>query len=266
MIIVMDKTFFFMAGLPRSGSTLLSAILNQNPDIYASPQTDLLQMMYLLDTNIPTLESYKAGVKVNDYSRVIKELGQTFYSNQSQPIIIDKNRAWSTPGNFHLAQVLNSNVKIIMPYRPILEILTSFITLVNKYPNNNFIDRSLNQNDFYSKYYRSLDDARCDWLMRSNGEIDQALLGLAQVKDKPNQLHLVKYQDLMDNPSNVMNDIYSFLEIPNFQHTFTRIKSPNQKLGDSNAFGIPTLHYVRADIKKVSQNPEQILSKYVVEK
>jgi len=262
----MDKTFFFMAGLPRSGSTLLSAILNQNPDIHSSQQTDLLEMMYLLDTKIPYFESYKAGIKVNDYPKVIKEIGKVFYSNQSEKFIIDKNRAWSTPGNFHLAQLLNPNVKILMPYRPILEILTSFIILANKYPNNNFIDRSLNQNDFYSKYYRSLDDARCDWLMRPNGEIDQAILGLAQVKNNPYQLHLINYRDLTDNPTNVMNKIYSFLDIPNFQHTFARIKSPNQKINDSNAFGIPTLHYVRPDLKKISQSPEKVLSKYVIEK
>jgi hypothetical protein len=36
-----DKKFFFMAGLPRSGGTLLSSILNQNPDIYVSPQSTL---------------------------------------------------------------------------------------------------------------------------------------------------------------------------------------------------------------------------------
>jgi hypothetical protein len=34
-----------MAGLPRSGSTLLSAILNQNPDVYSGPQTDFPSMM-----------------------------------------------------------------------------------------------------------------------------------------------------------------------------------------------------------------------------
>jgi sulfotransferase len=29
------KSYYFIFGLPRSGSTLLSAILRQNPDFYA---------------------------------------------------------------------------------------------------------------------------------------------------------------------------------------------------------------------------------------
>ena len=37
----MDKQFFFMAGLPRLGGTLLSSLLSQNPDVYVSLQSVL---------------------------------------------------------------------------------------------------------------------------------------------------------------------------------------------------------------------------------
>lgn len=255
-----------MAGLPRSGSTLLSAILNQNPDIYSSPQTDLLGMMHLLDTNIPFFESYQAGVKNEDYVEVIKSLGKTFYAKNSQKFIIDKNRAWSTPANLNFANILNPKTKIIMPYRPILEILTSFIILANKYPNTNFIDQNLNQIDFYSKYYRSIDDARCEWLMQPSGEISKALLGLAQVKTEPKKFLLVNYENLINNPEKVISDIYSFLEIPSFEHTFKRIKSENYQMADTKAFGMPTLHYVRPDLIKKSRKPEEVLSKYIIDK
>ena len=32
----MDKKYHFISGLPRSGSTLLAALLRQNPDFHAS--------------------------------------------------------------------------------------------------------------------------------------------------------------------------------------------------------------------------------------
>lgn len=38
-IFMTNKNIYFMAGLQRSGATVLSAILNQNPDIYASPSS-----------------------------------------------------------------------------------------------------------------------------------------------------------------------------------------------------------------------------------
>ena len=42
----MNKTYHFLAGLPRSGNTLLSAILNQNPDIYSTPLSPLPTFMW----------------------------------------------------------------------------------------------------------------------------------------------------------------------------------------------------------------------------
>ena len=47
----MKKTFYFMAGLPRSGSTLLSSILNQNPRFYSGPSSPVLGAMYALEAN-----------------------------------------------------------------------------------------------------------------------------------------------------------------------------------------------------------------------
>ena len=255
-----------MAGLPRSGSTLLSAILNQNPDIYASPQTDLLQMMYLLDSNVAGFESYRAGINHDGYKNAIVNLGESFYANRSEQFIIDKNRAWGTPYNLNLARLLNPEVRIILPYRPIVEILASFIRLARKNPEVNFIDRGLSSNDFYSSYYRTLDDARCDYLMRPNGEIDQALLSLALSKEYPENFLLINYHDLISSPASIFSEIYKFLQIPEFTHTFKRLKQDERHLFDSEVFGIPDLHNIRSEIKSTSLKPESVLSDYVVNK
>ena len=255
-----------MAGLPRSGSTLLSAILNQNPDIYASPQTDLLQMMYLLDSNITGFESYRAGINHEGYKNAIVNLGESFYSTRSEQFIIDKNRAWGTPYNLNLARLLNPEVRIILPYRPIIEILASFIKLARKSPEVNFIDRELASTDFYPSYYRSLDDARCDYLMRPNGEIDQALLSLALSNEYPENFLLINYHDLINSPDSTLSSIYQFLEIAEFTHTFKRIKQDETYLFDSEVFGIPDIHYIRSEIKATSSKPESILSDYVLRK
>lgn len=262
----MDKTFFFMAGLPRSGSTLLSAILNQHPDIYSSPQTDLLQMMYLLDKKIPEFESYAAGINRNGYENVVKQLGQIFYSENPKPIIIDKNRAWGTPYNQNLALLLNPQVKIILPYRPILEILTSFVLLARKNPKSNFIDQNMEDFDFYARVYRNIDDARCDWLMRPNGEIDQAILSLAQCKDYPHKFCLINYHNLIHQPQETMASIYSFLNVTEFRHNFTRINHKENTDLDKKVFGMPELHQIRSNLKITSKDPNEILSSYVLKK
>ena len=45
------KKFYFMAGLPRAGSTLLSTLLNQNPRLYSGPSSPVLGAMYVTHDN-----------------------------------------------------------------------------------------------------------------------------------------------------------------------------------------------------------------------
>ena len=41
--------FYFDSGLPRSGSTLLTALLNQNPNIHAGTLSPVFELMYYTD-------------------------------------------------------------------------------------------------------------------------------------------------------------------------------------------------------------------------
>ena len=41
----MEKRIYFLAGLPRSGSTLLANILAQNPQIYVTPTSGIVDML-----------------------------------------------------------------------------------------------------------------------------------------------------------------------------------------------------------------------------
>ena len=40
------KRIYYLAGLPRTGNTLLSSILNQNPKIHMTPNSMLCQMAW----------------------------------------------------------------------------------------------------------------------------------------------------------------------------------------------------------------------------
>ena len=42
----MNHTYYFMAGLPRAGGTLLKSIIDQNPEIYAGPVSPVIELMY----------------------------------------------------------------------------------------------------------------------------------------------------------------------------------------------------------------------------
>ena len=54
----MNKKYYFMGGLPRSGSTLLSSILNQNPRFYSGPSSPVLGAMVSTHDNFLQNELY----------------------------------------------------------------------------------------------------------------------------------------------------------------------------------------------------------------
>jgi sulfotransferase len=259
-----NKTFYFMGGLPRSGSTVLTAILNQHPEIYASPQSELLGIYYNLQDEIYKSESWQSGLMQENYQTTIDSLGNLFYSNIEKPVIFDKNRSWGTPGNHNIATTLNEIPKTILVLRPIIEVLSSFIRLAEKNPEN-FIDKAIANQDFFSKYYREKNDVRCDYLMRSNGEIDQALLAIATLINKPEICHLVWYDDLVANPQACLSGIYEFLNIYDFKHNFSKIKQLD-KHDDSKIFGIKDLHSISSSIKASKTKPELVLSNYAMTK
>jgi len=262
--ILENKTFYFMGGLPRSGSTVLTAILNQHPEIYASPQSELLGIYYNLQNEIYKSESWQSGLMHKNYQNTIDSLGNLFYSGIKKSVIIDKNRAWGTPGNHNIAITLNETPKTILVLRPIVEVLASFIKLADKNPEN-LIDKNIFNQDFYSKYYREKNDVRCDYLMRSNGEIDQALLAIATLANKPESCHLVWYDDLIANPQECLSGIYQFINIYDFKHNFSEIKQLD-KHDDNSVFGIKDLHLISASIKASKTKPESILSDYAMAK
>jgi sulfotransferase len=256
----MEKTYFFMAGLPRSGSTLLSAILNQNPDIYSGPQTDFPRMMLSIYHDTQRSESFLSGYNPEGYVNIMRQIPNNFYANIDKKFIIDKNRTWGTIDNIKLLDLLSDNIKIICPVRPILEILASFVRLADKNPNN-FIDKKIKE--IPSGYYRSLNDARCDLLMSDTEGMQHNIFSLAGAlqPEHRNKFHFVLYKDLIKKPKESISSIYDFLEIPRFNHKFNNLKweeMPNE----ANIFGIPNMHSVQSSLKS-SKTDISILSDYV---
>lgn len=258
------KTIHFHSGLPRSGSTLLSALLNQNPDIYSSHMTDLLTSMHAYRNLINNYESVQAEVLPTSYYNVMAGMGSLFYQQIEKPIVFDKSRGWGDVKSMPYLFMLNKNPKILFPIRPPLEILASFINIIKDKPNN-FIDRYMAFEEF--PIYRDLNDARCDWLMSSKGTLGSTIEVLANVIKQENKeiVHFIHYDKLITEPQQTMNKIYNFLELPQYEHNFASIKEADSS-NDEQAFGIRDLHKVSSTLTPSMTSVETTLSKYVIYK
>jgi sulfotransferase len=261
------KMFYFLSGLPRSGSTLLSSILNQNPNIYASSNSPVCGTMFSVESNIVNSEQYSAFPKPDIVPSMVYGILEGYYSDTAKNIIIDKSRGWCEKASLELLlRNLPYEPKIILTVRDIKSILASFIHLIhNNSDKVSFIDNEINQLQQFN-FYRPDDDIRCDYLMQPKGLIDNSLYGIATALNPDNRkyFHFVEYDDLVDKTEETVLRIYKFLEIDPFEHNFNNII--NHTPENDDVYGIDGLHSVRKEISRRGTNPEEILSSYVLNK
>ena len=261
------KNFYFMAGLPRSGSTLISSILNQNSNIYSSANSPMCGMMFNLERSILASEQYAAYPKPEVMSNTTMGVIDGYYSDTVKNIVVDKSREWAMPEHFEvLLRNLPYEPKIILPVRSITDILASFISLVNKNPNKpNFIDNEIQARQDFN-FYRSPNDTRCDHLMRPKGLIDNCLYGIAFAMKPENKkyFHFVEYDNLVSNTKEEINKIYDFWGIDKFDHDYYNIE--NKIKEDDSVYGLIGQHDVRSSVSRRNIDKSNILSEYVINK
>ena len=164
--------FYFDCGLPRSGSTLLTALLNQNPDIHAGVLSPVFELMYY-NNEILKKEQAQAFPKPDVFRHIVRSNIINYYSDRDEPIIIDKCRAWPAHIDI-LKKYVTDDPKLICTVRHPLDILASFITLFHKEGTLNFVDKGMLQ-----KGLTITDDSRCHYMMRPGGIVWEAMNALA---------------------------------------------------------------------------------------
>lgn len=261
----MSKSYFFMAGLPRSGSTLLSSILNQNPEVHSGPSSPVVPTMLVLENSLSNDELFLAHPKPAQAAKIISGVIDNYYSDVDKKVIIDKNRSWVNrlhyiPGYFGVEP------KVLCPVRNIDEILASFIamqrrTTITEAGKLNFIDEMLVKNNVLLT-----DDNRCEFLASPNGILGQSYFALRQalVEGKQKNLHFIEYDDLLSSPQETMNKIYEFLGLDSFNHDFSNIKNIHKEL-DAEVYGVNDMHDVRQKLEKAGIDPQQVLSQKVLD-
>lgn len=259
------KKIYYLAGLPRTGNGVLSSILNQNPAIYSSPISPVSQYLWTLNQAYTTHENVKRIDDNKGSVNLLKEVLNTYYSHIEKPVVIDREKNWASTANLNLIKkYINPKPKIIFTVRPIIDILASTINLLSDF---SYIDSAMVQQDWWYKNYLSLNDNRCDFIMRPWGEMDMLLYAINEIVKPENKgiFYLVEYDDLINNPQGTLNNIYDFLELEHYSHNFNNIVKL-EKDNDEN-LGLPkNLHEVRKTLSKISKPANEVLSEYAINK
>lgn len=250
---------FFDSGLPRSGSTVLSAILNQNRSIYAPPLSPVMSAMLTVHDWFECSENVKAFNQPEAQHNAVSEIIKSFYKHKAGFNVIDKSRLWV--GNIQfIKKYINSFPKIICTVRDPLEILASFIKLIRKSrSNNSFVDRLLKE-----KQMTINDDNRCTMLMLGVVGASLKALQTAYVSNQMRHVHLIDYYDLVNDPENTMSNLYKFLGLEEFKHDFNNIK--HQLRENDDIYGLPEMHSVRSTLSSEPSHYADVLSENIIKK
>lgn len=261
-----SKIYYFMSGLPRSGSTLLSSLLNQNPRFYSGPSSPVVPTMIALEQSLANDELYLAYPKQPQAAKIISSVLENWYGDVDKPVIFDKNRSWVNrlhyiPGYFGIEP------KVLYPVRNIDEILTSFISMHRRnpftgqgkvpYPDEMMIKNNIPLND----------DNRCETLCSPAGILGASYNGLKQVYSdgRQKQVHIIEYDDLINKPQETMRKIYEFLGEEYFEHNFEKIENIHRER-DLEVYGLADMHEVKPTLAKTSLKPEDVLSPNILAK
>ena len=263
------KKIYFYCGLPRSGNTLLSCILNQNPEISATAHSILPDLMFYIEKVKHHSTIYNNFPDSKSIDNISKNLFNSYYKDWKSNIIIERGE-WVTPCNFSLLERhFQSEIKIIVLVRDVLDILKSYINLCNK-------DKKFHINQIYNgldktTLYKSEVEEKCDIVMQKNSFVDTMLYSIKWLleNNKQDHLHFVNYNDLVDNTEYTISGIYEFLNIDYYKHRFTNLEqlNINDVTYNDDIPGIGgNMHTIRSDkiefIESQVELPEKVVNKY----
>ena len=256
----MNKKFYFLAGLPRSGNTLFASVLNQNPEINVSSNSLLSSILYsIVDNNIVNLEKnliYKNFPDKRSLYDSIRGCFTGYYENWNGSIIIDRSN-WGTPYNLKMLEEFCPNQpKFICLVRPTLDVLCSFLRL---YAKNGLID-------IKNKYQV---ERTCEELMVEKGVVARGIYSVTNLlrSEYKDDVLLINYENLCDNTNFEINRVYNFLEIKPFKHKLKEIKQykiNGIEYNDNINDYYKDLHKLRKTIKKSSHMVSRILTPEII--
>ena len=236
----MNKTLHFLSGIPRSGSTVLAAILNQNPQTHVSTTSGLV---HALDGLANTWHS--AGL-LNENDKDRTKLAQTmrgmidaFYEDTNKPVVIDKSRGWPIAQIMGaMTQVLNRPPRIIATVRSVPDCAASFIRIVK--PENL---------DEFMASGQLMDHLKAAYISLQNGYLAV-----------PENFLFVEYEDLLADPKAQLARVHAFLDLPPFDYDFNNIDGSSVAEDDEQLHGTVGMH----DVKPVlapqhKQDPRDLL-------
>ena len=258
----------YCLGLPRTASTLLMNILNENPRIFTSGSCCMPYLFDACQERSGTVSEFIAldkDVLNKSYLNFLRQGMRGWYEAMTdKPIVFSKSRVWAEWLPTTVA--IDPNSKYLVIIRDLRDIICSFESLIWKYPQ---VDYNGDEGRFHQLPFEKRMQIYCTDIASLLGRPLKILPHVMEVAHKnPNSFFFLRHEDFNEKPRESLQMIYKWLGEPNFEHDFDNIPKPDYYEHDT-CYRSLVSHKTRTKLDKLEPRWPKVMteeqSKMVIE-
>lgn len=202
---------FFNSSMPRSGSTLLQNILGNDPRIYATPTSGLLDIMVAakkIYTEIPAFKAQDENEMKSAFLMFCRYGIEGYFKGLTdRPYAIDKCRGWGI--NHAFLSSFYPGPKVICMVRDLRDVIASMEKNFRRYP-----ERWDQSQDPDSPKGVTVADRVKIWM--NERPVGSTLKHLSETIQRgyAKKMLFVRFEDLCQDPEGQMRRVYEYIDVP----------------------------------------------------
>jgi len=233
----------YLAGFPRSGSTVLANILGMHPDVKATPSSPLCATIQNMRRGWSD-DPFLLAQLDNDSDEVHERLRKSMiafmneFSFTKEKVVVDKNRGWL--GLIQTLKGLYPDFQIIITLRDPRDI---FASIEKRHEKTLMFD-------FPDHMEHNVVDGRANALFADNGIIGGIFRGIKNIGDIPNiidHVYFWRFEDFLMEPEKSTEHLFEWLKLKKQKIDFNKIK---QSTKESDSFyRMKYLHKIKTKLE-----------------
>ena len=249
----------YCLGLPRTCSSVIMNILNENPRFFTTGTCPLPYYVYTcrdITSNVSEFLALDKDVLNDAYMNFLRQgIRGWFESMTDKPVVISKSRVWAEYLNHTLK--FNPNSKYLYIVRDLRDIICSFESLMDKYP----VVKNGENEQFQHEPFEKRIEMYCTEGMANLGRPLQMVPHVVEVARKyPDNFFILRHEDFNQNPREMLRMVYEFLGEEYFEHDFDNIP-PSDYYEHDTVYRSMVQHKTGTKLRKLEPRWPNVLTK-----
>lgn len=247
-----------IAGLPRSGSTLLCNLINSNPKFHSTPTSGVIDVLKNIRSTISHNASFKTQNRLDLMDNIqqgLKGFLEGYFHDKE--VVFDKCRGWSN--NIQLLDSIlgHSDTKIIWTYRNPVEVVNSIEAQYQKTILLENVDESAAPAAFMTL------DRRIGTYIGEGGLISHPVEILKDAIEMGygDRILFISYYDLCNHTQQVMDMIHDFTGEDRYEYDTKNLKQTVHEY--DGIYNYKFMHKIKEGEVKYSQTKMVLPQKYI---